>query len=59
MLSFDAFETEELIIYIFNFPETESFNQIFEEAGMEGSNFFALIGPLFMMMLIYTIYMII
>ena len=59
MLSFDAFETEELILYIFNFPETESFNQIFEEAGMEGTNFFALIGPLFMMMLIYTVYMII
>ena len=58
MMAFDAFRTEEIILYVFNIPETKSYNQIFDDAGMEGSNFFALIGPLFLMVVVYSVYMI-
>ena len=59
LLAVDAFRTEDLIIYVLNLPETQSYNHIFEEAGMEGANFFALIGPLFMIIVVYSTYMVI
>ena len=41
---------------VFNFHETESFSPTFEEAGMEGSNFILGIGPIFLSMVLFPIY---
>ena len=43
--------------YLFDWPETESYNGIFEEAEIEGSNFIVLIGPLFPTIVFYSSYM--
>ena len=43
----------------FGFKESESFNPSFEEAGIEGSNFIIGLGPVFLFIAIFPIYILI
>ena len=55
--SFDFFYTEDLYKSMFGFKDSESFNDNFEEAGIEGSNFIIGVGPVFFFIVIFPIYM--
>jgi len=51
--NFDVFKTDYLYFLLFGFGHTESFDQVFEEAGYEGSNFIVGIGPIFIGLVLY------
>lgn len=57
--NFDVFKTDIIYEIIFGFGETEPFDQIFEEAGFEGSNFIVGIGPLFIIVVLSLVWIII
>ena len=57
LASFDVFNTEKIYMKIFRFKETDSYNSIFDDAGFSGSNFILGIGPMFMMMVYYCLYL--
>jgi hypothetical protein len=57
LAAFDLFQTEKILNGIFHFKQTTSFSQIFEDSGYVGSNFIIGIGPMFIMMVIYFIYL--
>ena len=43
--------------FVFGFGETESFDQIFHDSGFEGSNFIVGIGPLFIVVVLFLLWM--
>ena len=51
--NFDVFKTDYLYFLLFGFGHTESFDQIFEDAGFEGFNFIVGIGPIFIGLVLY------
>jgi hypothetical protein len=53
------FKTEALYMKIFNFSKTDSFNTAFDDAAFVGSNFILGIGPMFMAMVAYSIFLLI
>jgi hypothetical protein len=57
LAAFDFFQTEKILNGIFRFKETSSFSGIFENAGFTGSNFIIGIGPMFILMVLYIIYL--
>ena len=57
--SFDLFQTEVWYSEIFSFGDTESFSELFEESGIEGSNFIISIGPVFIFVVLFPLYMLI
>ena len=52
LANFDVYQTDTAYEEIFGFGETEPFDQVFEEAEFEGSNFIVGIGPLFIVVVI-------
>ena len=59
LAAFDMFKTEALYMKIFNFSKTDSFNTAFDDAAFVGSNFILGIGPMFMAMVAYSIFLLI
>ena len=57
--NFDLIDMDPIYNKLFRFSETKAFNQIFEEAGYESSNFILLIGPLFLIVILYPLRLII
>ena len=57
LAAFDFFQTEKILNGIFRFKKTESLSQIFQDAGFVGTNFILGIGPIFLMLVAYTIYL--
>ena len=57
LAAFDLFKTETIYKFIFNFSETESFSSSFDEAAFSGSNFTIGIGPMFLVMIAYALYL--
>ena len=57
LAAFDLFHTEKILNGIFHFKQTSSLSQIFEDSGYIGSNFIIGIGPMFIMMVMYFIYL--
>ena len=57
--AFDLFQTEIWYKAIFKFSENQAFSPIFEEAELEGSNFIMGIGPMFMFMFFYALFLLI
>ena len=57
LAAFDFFQTDKILNGIFHFKETESLSQIFEDAGFMGKNFILGTGPIFLMIVAYTIYL--
>ena len=56
LCNFDLFQTEKLYELIFDFTETQPFNDIFEEAEYDSSNYIQLIGTLFILAIFYIIF---
>ena len=57
--NFDFYNTETMYETLFGFEETESFSQKFEEAGFEGSNFINQIGPVFIFIVLFPMWILI
>ena len=57
--NFDFYNTENLYIKMFGFEDTESFSPKFEEAGFEGSNFIISIGPIFIFIVLFPMFLLI
>ena len=55
--SFDLFQTESIYTETFGFKDSESFSELFDEAGLEGSIFVIGIGPIFLFIILFPIYM--
>lgn len=56
LTNFDIFHTDDLFLLIFGFGETESFDSVFEDNKFEGSNFIVGIGPLFIIIVFYAVW---
>ena len=54
--NFNLFPTDLMYNTIFDFTETEPFNQVFEEAGFENSNFILLAGPFLLLVILYFLW---
>ena len=54
--NFDIYHTEDLYKEWFGFKDTESWNQLFEDADISGSNFIILIGPTFIAVVCFPLY---
>jgi hypothetical protein len=54
--SFDIFYAEPLLKKIFNFEDTPSFSDIFEQGGYEGSTFLLGVAPLFVIACFFGIF---
>lgn len=54
--NFDVLPTENIYDYLLTFTETESFNQIFEDAGFEGANFIHLVGGLLIFLVVGSLF---
>ena len=54
--NFDIYQTEDLYKEWFGFEDTESWNQLFEEADISGSNFIILIGPTFIAVVLFPLF---
>lgn len=57
--SFDLFQTELIYTEIFGFMESDDFSEKFNLAGLAGSNFIVGIGPVFIFVVIFPIYVLI
>ena len=57
LAAFDLFKTETIYMKIFNFSETKSFSSSFDGAAFSGSNFIIGIGPMFLVMIAYALYL--
>ena len=57
LAAFDLFHTEKILNGVFHFKTTESVSTIFDDAGYTGSNFIIGIGPIFLMLVLYAIYL--
>jgi hypothetical protein len=55
--AFDFFQSDVILQAVFNFTETPSFSQDFEEASFGGSNFIIGNGPMFLFMVGYIIFL--
>ena len=65
LVSFDFMHTEPMLYRIFNFRETDSFmttefsngekTSKFADAGYDSSNFWLMLGPVFLMIIIFAI----
>ena len=55
-VNFDLFQTEWLYTMIFRFEESSAFSQVFEDAGLDTSNYVIGIGPLFLVILIFPLW---
>ena len=58
LANFELINTEEIYPSIFDFTETESFNQIYDACEIETSNFIMLIGALLMPIVLFSVYII-
>ena len=54
--NFDIYKTEQLYNHIFSFIETEPYNQLFESAGFDTSNFIVGIGPIFISVVVFSVW---
>lgn len=57
LASFDVFRTDIWFFMAFRFSLTKSLSPSFEEAQYEGSNFVVGIGPMFLFMVFYTVFL--
>jgi hypothetical protein len=57
LAAFDMFKTETICMKMFRFSPTESFSSSFDEAAFSGSNFTIGIGPMFLAMIYYALYL--
>ena len=57
--SFDFFQTETVYKAIFGYGDSESFSDALDEAEIQGSIFILLIGPVFLFIVLYTIYILV
>ena len=57
LAAFDLFQTETIYMKIFRFSQTESFSTSFDEAAFSGSNFTIGIGPMFLFIVFYALYL--
>ena len=55
LVNLDVLQTEPSYRYIFGFTDTEPFNQLFDSAGFDSSNFVIGIGPIFAVGVIFPI----
>ena len=56
-VSFDIFDTENIYTSWFGFGDSPTLSDAFEEANMDGSNFILGLGPMFMIIVIFPLYM--
>ena len=54
--NFDIYHTEDLYKEWFEFEDTESWNPLFEEADISGSNFIILMGPTFIAVALFPLF---
>ena len=57
LANFEVYPTDSLYNFLFGFTETESFDQIFAEAGIRGSNFIEGTGTLFISVVVFLIWL--
>ena len=55
-VAFDFFQTETIYVEVFGFKDSESFNDAFDEAGVQGSTFIIGIGPIFFFIIIFPVF---
>ena len=56
LINGDLFGTDALYEWLFGFGESEHFDNLFLDAGFEGSNFIVGIGPIFLMVVIFVVW---
>ena len=54
--NFDVFQTDLMFAFLFGFQDSESFDGVFDDSGFEGSNFIVGIGPLFVMVVVFVVW---
>ena len=54
--NFDLYKTETIYTQVFGFLNTEAFNQLFESAGFDTTNFIIGIGPIFISVIVFPVW---